>query len=167
MHDLELCIHRATCVGDFSHIFTVHAQKRLFMSLRLKFWHRHSIPWPLFLYTARCFGDLKTFSVDFCIKSAECPPYFDFRSSWPTDLESVWRVYPLTLKNFTKFEEYMTIRCLVEHSYYWYVRWPCDLDLWPFVPVSAHTWPVTWSTPLPSLKILRLSVVDLELRHLL
>jgi len=27
----------------FSHLFTAHG---LFIRLRLKFWHRHSIPWP-------------------------------------------------------------------------------------------------------------------------
>ena len=31
----------------FRHIFTVHAQKRLFVNFRLKFWYHHSIPWPI------------------------------------------------------------------------------------------------------------------------
>jgi len=53
--------------ATFSHIFTAHAQKRLFMNFRLKFWHHHSIPWPRFPYKARYFRDLRTFSVDFCI----------------------------------------------------------------------------------------------------
>jgi len=51
----------------FSHIFTAHAQKRIFMNFRLKFWHHHSIPWPRFPYRAWYFRDLRTFSVDFCI----------------------------------------------------------------------------------------------------
>jgi len=51
----------------FSHIFTAHAQKPLFMNLRLKFWHHHSIPWLWFPYKAWYFRDLRTFSVDFCI----------------------------------------------------------------------------------------------------
>jgi len=51
----------------FSYIFTVHAQKRLFMNFQLKLWHHHSIPWPRFPYRERNFGDLRTFSVDFCI----------------------------------------------------------------------------------------------------
>jgi len=50
-----------------SHIFTAHAQKRLFMNLLLKFWHHRSILWPRFPYGARHFRDLRTFSVDFCI----------------------------------------------------------------------------------------------------
>jgi len=37
----------------FSHIFTVHAQKRLFMNFRLKYWHHHSVPWPRFPYRVR------------------------------------------------------------------------------------------------------------------
>jgi len=48
----------------FSHIFTAHAKKRLFVNFRLKFWHHHSIPWPRFPYRARYFHDLRTFSVD-------------------------------------------------------------------------------------------------------
>jgi len=36
----NLTVFRAIC----SHIFTAHAQKRLFMNFRLKFWHHHSIP---------------------------------------------------------------------------------------------------------------------------
>jgi len=51
----------------FRYIFTVHAQKRLFMNFQLKFWHHHSIPWPQCPYRARYFRDLRTFSVDFCI----------------------------------------------------------------------------------------------------
>jgi len=80
---------------DFSYIFTAHAQKRLYVSFRLKFLYRHPIPWPRFPYGERYFGDLKTFSVDFCIRYVECAPYFYFRSTWPTDLESVSRVSPL------------------------------------------------------------------------
>ena len=75
----------------FNHIFTAHAQEWPFMNFRLKFWHHHSIPWSRFPYMARYFGDTRTFSVDFCIAWAECPPYFYFRSSWPTDQESVSR----------------------------------------------------------------------------
>ena len=50
-----------------SHIFTVHTQERPFMNFWLKFWHHHSIPWSRFPYRARYFGDMRTFSVDFCI----------------------------------------------------------------------------------------------------
>ena len=52
----------------YSHIFTAHAQERPLMNFRLKFWHHHSIPWSRFPYRARYFRDLRTFSVDFCIR---------------------------------------------------------------------------------------------------
>jgi len=60
----------------------------------------------------------------------------------------------------TKFEVDMTIRCLVIAA-----DTLCDLvtltfDLLTFV--SGHTWRVTWSTPPPSLKIVRLSVLKLR-----
>ena len=97
----------------FSHIFTAHAQERPFMNFRLKFWHHHSIPWSRFPYRARYFGDTRTFSVDFCLGYAECPPYFYFRCSWPTDLESVSRDAHLAVTVSTKFEVDTTIRCLV------------------------------------------------------
>jgi len=55
-------------LGQFlANIFTAHAQKRLFMNFRLKFWHHHSIPWPRLPYKVRYFRDLRMFSVDFCI----------------------------------------------------------------------------------------------------
>ena len=51
----------------FNDTFTAHAQTWLFVSLRWKFWHRHSIRWPWIRYRARYFGDLRTLSVDFVI----------------------------------------------------------------------------------------------------
>ena len=91
----------------FSHIFTAHAQERPLMNFRLTFWHHHLIPWSRFPYMARYFCDTRTFSHfsdDFCIGYAECPPYFYFRSSWPTDLESVSRDAHLAVTVSTKFE---------------------------------------------------------------
>jgi len=73
------------------HIFIAHAQKQLFMNFRIKLWHHNSSHWPRFPYRARYFRDLRTFSVDFCIEQVECPPYFYFRCSWPTDRERVLR----------------------------------------------------------------------------
>jgi len=63
-------------------------------------------------------GDLVTISVDFSILYAECPPYFNFRFVWPTDLESIpHSSTPMSIIP-TKFEV-VTL-------------WPCDLDLWLF-----------------------------------
>ena len=99
--------------GYFSNICTAHAQKRLFMNFRCKFRHRRSIRRPRFPVKEQTFGDLATFSVDFCILYSECPPYFYFRFVWPTDLGSI--PHPSTPKLIipTKFEVDMTIHCRV------------------------------------------------------
>jgi len=73
--------------------------------------------------------------VDFCIGWAEYPPYFQFRSSWPTDLESVSCDAYLTVKVYTKFEADTTIRCLVIAlllliRYVTLLPWP--LTFWPW-----------------------------------
>ena len=61
------------------------------------------------------FGDLATFSVDFCILFlyAECLPYFYFRFVWLTDLESIPHASTPTSIIPTKFEVDMTIHCRV------------------------------------------------------
>ena len=110
-------------------------QKRLLMNLWLKFWHHRSIPWHQFPSGAWYSGDLRTFSVDFCIGWAEYPPYFYFRSSWPTDLESVSRDANLAVKVSTKFEVDMTIRCLVIALLLlirYVTLWPWPLTFWPW-----------------------------------
>jgi len=61
--------------GHFSNICTAHA-------------HR-SIRRPRFPIRMQNFGDLATFSVDYCILYSECLPYFYFRFVWPTDPESI------------------------------------------------------------------------------
>jgi len=71
--------HTAAFTAIFSNICTAHAQKRLFMNSRCKFRHRRSIRRPRFLVRVQNFSDLATFSIDFCILYAECPPYFYFR----------------------------------------------------------------------------------------
>ena len=68
--------HIVSFTAIFSNICTAHAQKLLFMNFRCKFRHRRSIRRPRFPIRVQNFGDLATFSVDFCILYAECPPYF-------------------------------------------------------------------------------------------
>jgi len=63
----------------FSNICTAHAQRRLFMNFRCKFGHRHLIPRPRCPIRVQKLCDLATFSVDFYMLYAECPPYFNFR----------------------------------------------------------------------------------------
>jgi len=71
--------HIVAFTAIFSNICTAHAQKRLFMNFRCKFRHRRSIARSRFPIRVQTFGDLATFSVDFYILYAECPPYFYFR----------------------------------------------------------------------------------------
>ena len=96
-----------------------------------------SIPRPRFSIRVQNFGDLATFSLDFCILYAECrpysyfrfvwstfsvefcilyaecPPYFYFRLVSPIDLESIPHASTPTSIIPTKFEVDMTIRCRV------------------------------------------------------
>ena len=113
----------------------MHAHKWLFVSFWWKFWHRNSILWPRFPFRERYFGALRTFFVHFCSRYAECPPYFNFRSTWPTDLERVSRISFLTMKISAKFEVDMTIRCLVIAfflliHYVTLTMWPWSLTYW-------------------------------------
>jgi len=83
------------------------------MNFRCKFRHHRSIPRPRFPIRVQNFGNLATFSVDYCILYSECPPYFYFRFVWPTDLESIPPAStPMSIIP-TKFEVDMTIHCRV------------------------------------------------------
>jgi len=100
------------------------------MNFRCKFRHHRSIPRPRFPVRVQNFGDLATFSVDYCILYSECSPYFYFRFVWTTDLEIIPHASTPTSIIHTKFEVDMTI--LPSYSVFicWYIAWPCDL--WPF-----------------------------------
>ena len=102
------------------------------MNFRCKFRHHRSIRRPRFPIGMPNFGDLATFSVDFCILYSQCPPYFYFRFVWPTDLESIPHAPTRTLIILTKLEVDMTIHCRVTAFFPADVTWPGDLDLWPF-----------------------------------
>jgi len=145
----------------FSNICTAHAQKRLFMNFRCKFRHHRSIPRPRFPTKVPNFGDLATFSVDYCILYSECPPYFYFRFVWPTDLESIPHASTPTSIIPTTFEVDMTIHCRViaflsADTSRDFVTLTFDL----LILNSCRAWRVTLSTLLPSLKTLRLWVLD-------
>ena len=125
--------------ATFSNNCTAHAQKRLFINFRCKLRHRRSIPRQRFPVRSQNFGDLATFSVDFCILCAECPPYFYFRFVWPTtrvdshvdNSHQVWSWYDHPLPSYSVFV-------------YWYVTWPFDVDL--LTLNTCRTWRVTWPT---------------------
>ena len=97
---------------------------------------------PRFPVRVQNFGDLATFSVDYCILYSECPPYFYFRFLSPTDLESIPHASTHTLIIPTKFEVGMWIPCRVIAFFVgWYVTWPCDLwplDLEQFQCMAGH-----------------------------
>ena len=105
--------HIVAFIAIFRNICTAHVQKLLFMNFRCIFRHRCSIRRPRFPVRVQNFGDLASFSTDFCILYAECPPYFYFQLVWPTDLESIPHASTLTSIISTKFEVDMTIHCRV------------------------------------------------------
>ena len=100
------------------------------MHFRCKFRHHRSIRRPRFPIRMPNFGDLVTFSVDYCILYSECPPYFYFRFVWPTDLESIPHASTPTTIIPTKFEVDMTIDCR-DIAFSYDDTWR-DLDLWSF-----------------------------------
>ena len=95
--------------GHFQqHLYCACAETIIY-ELPCKFRHRRSIRRPRFPVRVQNFGDLVTFSVDFCILYAECPPYFYFRFVWPTDIESIPHASTPTSIIPTKFEVDMCI----------------------------------------------------------
>jgi len=90
------------------------------------------------------------------------PPYFYYRSTWPTVLESVSRVLPSLWKFPPSLNWYdhplpsYSDRLLLTIQ----LR---DLDL--LTLVSGHTWRVTRSTHPLSLKLLRYLFLSYEFRH--
>ena len=83
------------------------------------------------------YPSVRPVSVNFCIGQAECPPYFYFRSSWPTDLESVSRDAHLAATVSTNFEVDTTIHCLVI-ALLLLIRY---VTLWPW-PLTFWLWSV-------------------------
>ena len=98
----------------------------------------YELPQPRFPITVQNFGDLATFSVDYCILYSECPPYFYFQFVWPTDLESIPLASIPTLIISTKFEDPTTIRS-------WVTSYNCS----HWLPLKMRTRPlrmrrITW-----------------------
>ena len=150
--------HLVAFTSILSNICTAHAQKRLFMKFRCKFRHRRSIRRTLFPVRVQNFSDLATFSVDFCILYAGCPPYFYFRFVWPTDLESIPHASTPTSIIPARFEVDVTIHCRLIA----FLSLDTSRDLVTLTMNSCHTWRVTWPTLPPSLKTLRLSALKLR-----
>ena len=99
------------------------------MNFRCKLRHLRSIRRPRFPIRVQNFGDLATFSVDFCRMSAifllpVCLTYWLRKYTTRVDTHvdnshQVWSWYEHSLPSYSVFV------C-------WYVTWLCDLDLWPF-----------------------------------
>jgi len=154
--------HIVSFTAVFSNICTAHAQKQLFMNFRCKFRHRCSTRRPRFPIRVQNFGDLATFSVDFCILYAECPPYFYFLFVWPTDREIISHALTSTSIIPTNFEVDMTIRCRV--IAFLSADTARDLVTLTFDLMTLNScpaWRVTWPTLPPSMKTLRISVLEL------
>ena len=85
--------------------------------------------------------NLATFSVEFCILYAECPPYFYFRFVWPTDLESIPHASTPTSIIPTKFEAPTPIRSWVmsDNVFHWL---PLKMRTRP-LRMRRITWPVS------------------------
>jgi len=135
------------------------------MNFRCKFRQRRSITRPRFPVRVQNFGDLATFSVDFCILYAGCPPYFYFRFVWPTDLESIPHASTPTSIIPTRFEVDMTTHCRVTA----FLSADTSRDLVTLTLTfdlltlnSCHAWRIAWPTLPPSLKTLRLFFHELR-----
>ena len=155
--------HLVAFTAIFSNVCTAHAQKRLFMNFWCKFRHRRSIRRPRLPIRVQNFSDLATFSVVFfCILYAECPPYFYFRVVWPTDLESIPHASTPTSIIPARFEVDMTIHCRV--IAFLSADTSRDLVTLTFDLLTLNicrAWRVMWPTLPPSMKTLRLSVLEL------
>ena len=148
--------------GHFQQHLYCACAETVFMNSRCKFWHCRSIRRPRFPVRVQNFGDLATFSVDFCILYSECPPYFYFRFVWLTHLESIPHASTPTSIIPTKFEVDRTIHCRViaflsADTSRDFVTLTFDF----FTLISWCAWRVTLPTLLRSLKPLRRSVLEL------
>jgi len=132
------------------------------MNFRCKFRRFRSIRRPTFHVRVQNFSDLPTFSVDFCILYAECPPYFYFRGVWPTDLESIPHASTPASIITTRFEVDMTINC--RDIAFLSADTSRDLVTLTFALLTlnrCHTWRVRWRTLTSSMQTLSLSVLEL------
>jgi len=124
--------HIVAFTAIFSNICTAHAQKRLLMNIRCKVRHHRSIRRPRFPIRVQNFGDVATFSVELHLifwMSAifllpVCMTYWPRKYTTRVDphvdnSHQFWSWYDHTLPSYSVFV------C-------WYVRWPWDLDLWPY-----------------------------------
>ena len=123
------------------HIFTAHAQKRLFRSFRSKIWPRHSLRRHRFPIRQMHFHYRVTFTRYiwcFCVTTSH--DNFDV-ALWPLDLESVSCTALLVSDPHTNFYYPMTIG-------YWVTSTKYLITFSLSKTITAHvrvTWPLTGS----------------------
>ena len=148
-----------------------------YFHFRSKIWHHHRVPWPRFPIRRRNFGNsainkgyIAYFS--FLLRMLETaifplPIWGRFQltfssEKWKVRHISAFGLFGLLSRPRWSFPPSLKLIQLsiteLQRCWCGYVTWPCDLDLLSLD--SGQTWLVTWSTPPPSLKILRLSVLD-------
>jgi len=165
---MDNCEWTANCPSSMfiTHCPTVTLQLHnfdLFRTCRTKY-SFCTVAWQLAIFQltrciARSLGDSWT---SCCILYAECPPYFYFWFVWATGLESRLHASTPTSIIPTKFEVDMTIHCRViaflsaDTS-----RDLVTLTFHLFTLNNCHTWRITSLTLPPSLKTLRLSILEL------
>ena len=140
------CIYR-----HFQQHFSVHALNGYFVNFRRKFGHQRSVPRPIFPHTVRNFGDLGTFSIDFCILYDKSPPYFYVRFVWPTDQKTITRASNLTAIISTEFEVNRIIHCRVIALFLmilYVTLWPVDLEQLSYMAVIWPTLSPSWNMPI-------------------
>jgi len=145
--------------GHFQqHLYCACAETVIYMNFRCKFRHCRSIRRPQFPIRVKNFSDLATFFLWFlhfiCWMSAifllpVCLTYWPRKYTTRIDphvnnSHQVWSWYDNQLPSYSIFV------C-------WYVTWPCDL----LSLNSCHTWRVAWPILPPTMKTLRLSVLEL------
>ena len=151
--------HIVSFTTVFSNICTAHAHKRLFMNFRYKFC---SIFLPRFPIRVQNFGDLATFPIDFCI-------FLCWKSAiflLPVCLAHWPRKYTTGVDSHS--DNFHQIWSWYDHSLLSYSVLPADTSCILVTTTfdvltlnSWHAWRVTWPTLPPSLKTLRLSVLQL------
>jgi len=135
------------------------------MSFHVKFWEYHSIPWPQFLYSVWNFGGWRFQSI-LTIDKLKVRHIFTsgLLTYCPTKYATRFSTPQLTMITSTKFEvdyDHPQLNYSVLVIAILRARATLTVDLLTFD--SGHAWWVTCLIPLPSLEILRLSILELWL----
>ena len=150
----------------FSHIFTPHAQKQLFLSFRLQLMTTPSDSATTISYDSGYFGNRSTYSVLIWHFLSTNPPYFYFRSTWPNFLKIGTRITVSKWLPFTNFEAdptrpSVTYDTFISNTLSYIVTLTIDI----LTLNDCRKFFVTRSSRPPTLSILRPSVLELRCSH--